>query len=59
MLRIRRWINRRGKVVWTEPELPKFVKINPSSPPGAAEGLQPGDLTLALATEEFLQAEDD
>jgi len=59
MVKIRRWIDRRRKVVWTEPEVPKFVKINPSSPPGQAEGLQPGDISMALAAEEFLAAEDD
>jgi hypothetical protein len=59
MVRIRRWVDRRRKVVWTEPELPKFVKINPSSPPGHAEGLQPGDITMALAAEEFLEEEDE
>jgi hypothetical protein len=59
MVRIRRWVNRRRQVVWTEPEVPKFVKINPSSPPGEAEGLQPGDITMALAAEEFLATEDD
>jgi hypothetical protein len=59
MVRIRRWVNRRRQVVWTEPEVPKFVKINPSSPPGAAEGLQPGDITMALAAEEFLEVEEE
>ena len=38
--------------------MPKFVKINGNSPPGAAEGLQPGDLTIAAAAEEFLEADD-
>jgi hypothetical protein len=59
MVRIRRWVNRQRKVVWTEPEVPKFVKINPSSPPGEADGLQPGDISMALAAEEFLEAEDE
>jgi hypothetical protein len=59
MVRIRRWIDRRRKVVWTEPEVPKFVKINPNSPPGAAAGLQPGDISMAAAAEEFLEAEDE
>jgi hypothetical protein len=59
MVRIRRWVNRRRQVVWTEPKVPKFVKINPGSPPGAAEGLQPGDITMALEVEEFLETEDD
>jgi hypothetical protein len=59
MVRIRRWVDRRRRVVWTEPEVPKFVKINPNSPPGAAEGLQPGDISMALAAEEFLEEEDE
>lgn len=59
MVKIRRWVNRRRKVVWSEPELPKFVKINPMSPPGAAEGLQPGDISMAMAAQEFLETEDD
>jgi hypothetical protein len=59
MVKIRRWVNRRRKVVWSEPELPKFVKINPMSPPGAAEGLQPGDISMGMAAREFLQTEED
>jgi hypothetical protein len=59
MVRIRRWMDRRRRVVWTEPEVPKFVKINPNSPPGAAQGLQPGDITMAVAAEEFLEAQDE
>lgn len=58
MLRIRRWINSRRKEVWSEPELPPFVKINPGSPPGAAEGLQPGDITMTAVAEQFLEAEE-
>jgi hypothetical protein len=59
MVKIRRWVNRRRKVVWSEPEVPKFVKINPMSPPGAAEGLQPGDISMGMAAQEFLQTPDD
>jgi hypothetical protein len=59
MVKIRRWVNRRRKVVWTEPELPKFVKINPMSPPGAAQGLQPGDISMAMAAQEFLETDDE
>lgn len=59
MSKIRLWFNSRRKVVWSEPRLPKFVKINPTSPPGAAEGLQPGDITMAAAAEEFLEAEEE
>jgi hypothetical protein len=58
MVRIRRWVNRRRKVVWSEPEVPKFVKINPMSPPGAAAGLQPGDISMARVAEEFLATEE-
>jgi hypothetical protein len=59
MVRIRRWFDRRRKLVWTEPEVPKFVKVNPMGVPGLAEGLQPGDISMALAAEEFLEAEDE
>ena len=47
MVRIRRWVvGKRKKVVWSEPQLPPFVKINPDSPPGLGEGLQPGDMSM-------------
>lgn len=61
MVKVRHWFNKRRKeVVWSEPSLPEFVKINPNSPPGAAQGqgLQPGDLSMAQAAEEFLEVED-
>ena len=46
MVRIRRWvIGKRKKVIWSEPRLPPFIKINPESPPGLGEGQQPGDLS--------------
>ena len=42
-VRIRRWVmGKRKKVVWSEPQLPPFIKINPDSPPGLVDGLQPG-----------------
>jgi hypothetical protein len=45
--------------VWSEPQLPPFVKINPDSPPGAHEqGLQPGDMSMAAAAEEFLKLDE-
>jgi hypothetical protein len=59
MFRIRRWVDRRRKVVWTEPEVPKFVKINPMAPPGLSEGLQPGDISMAIAAREFLEADEE
>jgi len=58
-VKVKRWVTSKRKVVWTEPALPKFVKINPGSPPGSAEGLQPGDLTMARAAEEFLESTDE
>ena len=58
-LKVKRWVTSKRKVIWEEPALPKFVKINPGSPPGAAEGLQPGDLTMARVAEEFLESTDE
>jgi hypothetical protein len=59
MIRIRRWVTgQRKKVVWSEPKLPPYVKLNPDSPPGAGEGLQPGDISLGAMAEEFLMADD-
>ncbi len=59
MIRIRRWVTgQRKKVVWSEPKLPPYVKINPDSPPGASEGLQPGDMSLGAMAEEFLMSDE-
>jgi hypothetical protein len=58
MSKIKRWLDKR-RVVWTEPALPKYVKINPLSPPGAAEGIQPGDFSMLQITEEFLDEAED
>jgi hypothetical protein len=58
MTRIKRWLMGKRQVVWSEPALPKYVKINPLSPPGAAastDGLQPGDMSMLSVAEEFLQ----
>jgi hypothetical protein len=56
MTRIRRWVTgKRKRVVWSEPQLPPFVKINPDAvPPGPDEGIQPGDLSMGAAAVEFL-----
>jgi hypothetical protein len=60
MVRIKRWVmGKRKKVVWSEPQLPPFIKINPDSPPGLGEGLQPGDMSMGIAAQEFLRAEED
>jgi hypothetical protein len=59
MVRVRRWILRkRGKVVWSEPQLPPFVKINPNGV-NPEMGLQPGDISMAMAAMEFLDQEED
>jgi hypothetical protein len=52
------WLTGKGTVIWSEPGLPKYVKINPLSPSGAAEGLQPGEISMLRIAEEFL-AEDE
>jgi hypothetical protein len=59
MIRIRRWVvGRHRKVVWSEPRLPPYIKINPNSPPGGSEGLQPGDLSMGAVAEEFLNLDE-
>ena len=60
MVRIRRWVvGKRKKVVWSEPQLPPYVKINPDGvPPGPSEGLQPGDLSMGAAAAEFLEMDE-
>ena len=60
MVRIKRWVmGKRKKVVWSEPQLPPFIKINPESPPGLGEGLQPGDMSMGIAAQEFLKMDED
>ena len=59
MVRIKQWVmGKRKKVVWSEPQLPPFIKINPESPPGLADGLQPGDLSMGAAAAEFLEMDE-
>jgi len=59
MVRIKRWVTgKRKQVVWSEPKLPPFVKINPASPPGMGQELQPGDLSMGMAAEEFLNMDE-
>jgi hypothetical protein len=60
MIRIKRWVTGKNKkVVWSEPQLPPYVKINPDSPPGLGEGIQPGDLSMGAVAEEFLKMDED
>ncbi len=58
MLRIRKWFGKRRQVIWAEPELPPFVKINPMAV-GSTAGLQPGDMTMAIMAREFLDLPDE
>jgi len=60
MVKIRRWVlGKRGKVVWSEPQMPPWVKINPNGvPPGPNDGLQPGDISMAMAAMEFLEMDE-
>ena len=58
MVRIRRWVvGKRKKVVWSEPKLPPYVKINPDAP-AVYEGLQPGDISMGAVAEEFLNTDE-
>jgi hypothetical protein len=54
MLRIRRWFGKRRQVVWSEPRLPPFVKINPNAPVDQVGSLQPGDMTMGAIAQKFL-----
>lgn len=47
-------IRRRGRIIWEEPQLPKYVQLNPEGVPDPDGGLQPGDISMAKAAEEFL-----
>jgi hypothetical protein len=60
MRKIRQWVDRRRRVVWTEPKLPPYVKFNPNGvEPDPDDGIQPGDISMKAITEEFLSETDD
>jgi len=59
MLRIRRWFGRKRQVVWAEPELPPFVKVNPMATDTPSDLLQPGDITMGIMAREFLDTPDE
>jgi hypothetical protein len=54
MLRIRQWFGKRREVIWAEPELPPFIKVNPMAAGVPYGDLQPGDTTMAVMAREFL-----
>jgi hypothetical protein len=56
-MRIREWFGKRRQVVWAEPELPPFIKINPAAVP--SDDLQPGDITMGIMAKEFLEIPDE
>jgi hypothetical protein len=59
MVKIRRWVvGKRKKVVWSEPQLPPYVKINPDGDSGIGDTIQPGDLSMGMAAREFLLADE-
>jgi hypothetical protein len=59
---VTRWLKKRRvwfrgsrrKAVWSEPGLPPYVKINPEGVNPEPGELQPGDISMAKAAEEFL-----
>jgi len=59
MLRIRQWFGKRRQVIWAEPELPPFIKINPMAVAEPTTTLQPGDITMGLMAREFLELPDE
>jgi hypothetical protein len=59
MLRIRQWFGRKRQVVWAEPELPPFVKINPMATDEPPDTIQPGDITMGKMAREFLEVPDE
>lgn len=56
MFRIRRWFGKKRQVVWTEPELPRFVKTNPMASGVPTDAIQPGDMTMGIMAREFLES---
>lgn len=59
MFKIRRWFGKRRQVIWSEPQLPPFVKINPMAADVPSDSVQPGDITMGMMAREFLDGPDD
>jgi hypothetical protein len=55
MLKIRRWFGKRRQVVWAEPQLPSFIKLNPMATAEPPDTVQPGDITMGMMAREFLE----
>jgi hypothetical protein len=52
MTHVRRWW-RRGRLVWSEPRRPPWLKVNPRAT-GIDDELQPGETTMGMEAREFL-----
>jgi len=59
MAKIRRWFGKRRQVIWSEPQLPPFVKINPNGVPSPDATLEPGDITMGTMALSFLDTPED
>jgi hypothetical protein len=59
MLRVRRWFGKRRQVIWAEPELPPFIKVNPMATATPTDAIQPGDITMGIMAREFLDIPDE
>ena len=59
MLRVRRWFGKRRQVIWAEPELPPFIKVNPMAAATPTDSIQPGDITMGIMAREFLNIPDE
>jgi hypothetical protein len=60
MLRVRRWFGKRRQVIWAEPELPPFIKVNPMAAAATpTDAIQPGDITMGIMAREFLNSPDE
>jgi hypothetical protein len=55
MRKIRRWFGRRRQVIWAEPVLPPFIKVNPMATAIPEDTIQPGDITMGILAREFLE----
>lgn len=54
MTRIRRWFGRGRRLQWSEPKPPPFITTNPYGVSDPSDSLQPGDITMGMMAQEFL-----
>ena len=60
MIKIKRWVmGKRKRVVWSEPQLPPYVKYNPNAVPGPLDGsYEPGDISMGVVAAKFLEMDE-